>query len=33
MKASFWPILVATCLGHVGIRKDHIGISLVVFSL
>jgi len=33
IKARFWPILAATCLGHVWIRKDHMGISLVIFSL
>ena len=27
----FWPILTATYLGHVWIRMDYIGISLVDF--
>jgi len=31
IKAHFWPVLAATLFGHVRIRKDYIGISLVVF--
>jgi len=31
IKQRFWPVLVATLFGHVWIRKDYIGISLVVF--
>ena len=31
IKARFWPVLVATLCGHFWIRKDYIGISLVVF--
>jgi len=31
IKARFWPVLAATLFGHVWIRKDYIGISLVVF--
>jgi len=33
IKARFWPVLAATLFGYVWIRKDYIGISLVVFSL
>jgi len=29
----FWSVLAATLFGHVWIRKDYIGISLVFFSL
>jgi len=31
IKAPFWPVLAATLFGQVWIRKDYIGISLVVF--
>jgi len=31
IKARFCPVLVATLFGHVWIRKDYIGISLIVF--
>ena len=33
IKARFWPVLAATRFGHVWVRKDYIGISLVVFCL
>ena len=31
IKTRFWPVLADNLLGHVWIRKDYIGIMLVVF--